>query len=340
MTTPAPLVSPPPQPASAAAGWIVSPAFDLLFLANLGWLLLLIPGIALADGSVHTEFWQLYFLTTPHRWLTLILVASDPDRRVGRHRLFLGFAVVAALLVGAIWGFTGSLTCLLLVDYIWNAWHFASQHQGVLRMYARKSGGGPEWLERHGLRLFVVYTILRTAGWSTGWLEADSVTKGWMNAADLACFGIPAAILLLNLKGASRARLPKIIYLVSLLGLYCGLLLSLRSDWRMGVFALTAASSTFHAVEYLAVVSHYARRRTSLGSDGLFRKMALNWVVLLGAYMLALGLIGIWATQPSSGVTRAWLAINTWAAFLHYTYDGFIWKLRRPDTARALGVTP
>ena len=46
-------------------GWVVSPAFDLLFLANVGWVLLLWPGLARADRTLATEFWQLYFLTAP-----------------------------------------------------------------------------------------------------------------------------------------------------------------------------------------------------------------------------------------------------------------------------------
>jgi hypothetical protein len=35
---------------------------------------------------------------------------------------------------------------------------------------------------------------------------------------------------------------------------------------------------------------------------------------------------------------EVWLGLNLWAAFLHYAYDGMIWKLRRSDTARTLGV--
>jgi hypothetical protein len=31
-----------------------------------------------------------------------------------------------------------------MIDYVWNAWHFGSQHAGGLRMYARKVGGGPD----------------------------------------------------------------------------------------------------------------------------------------------------------------------------------------------------
>ena len=62
----------------AGKGWIVSPAFDLLFLANLGWLLLLIPGIT--QGDISIDFWTVYYLSLPHRWITLVLVVADPDR--------------------------------------------------------------------------------------------------------------------------------------------------------------------------------------------------------------------------------------------------------------------
>jgi hypothetical protein len=335
-----------PRPADKpSAGWVVSPAFDLLFLANAAWPLLLlaavlVPTFVRDNGQLQTEFWQVYFLTTPHRWITLFLVAADRDRREGHGKLFVAFAVVAAVVVGGVWAVTGSLTCLLLLDYVWNAWHFASQHQGVLRMYSKKAGGGPEWLERHALRAFVVYTLLRTAGWTTGEYERYEHMKGWMNMVDLAMLAVPGAVLVVNLIGVRRSRVGKLCYLVSLLALYAGLLLCLRNDWRTGVFALTAASSTFHAVEYLAVVSHYAKRRESVGSDGLFRRVAKQWLTVFVVYVLTLGLVGIWAGEGGGWVLRAWLAVNVWAAFLHYTYDGFIWKLRKPATAHALGVQP
>jgi hypothetical protein len=342
MTSPATPTS--PQPAGkSSAGWVVSPAFDLLFLANIAWPLLPLAAVAASgfvrdDGRLQTEFWALYFLITPHRWITLFLVAADRDRREGRGKLFAAIAGVVALLVGGVWAVTGSLTCLLLIDYVWNSWHFASQHQGVLRMYAKKAGGGPEWLERHALRAFVVYTLLRTAGWTTGWLEADPYLKAWLNAVDLVLLAVPGAVLVVNLMGVRRVRIGKLCYLVSLLTLYAGLLFCLRNDWRTGVFAMTAASSTFHAVEYLAVVSHYADRRKAVGSAGMFRELAKQWLTVFATYLVVLGLIGVWVDKTGGWVVQAWMAVNVWSAFLHYTYDGFIWKLRKPATAQALGV--
>lgn len=324
-------------PVTAGRGWIVSSAFDLLFLANLGWLLLLLPGVATrVDTAI--DFWQIYFLTLPHRWITLVLVAADPDRR-GAHtrRLVAVAALAAAAVVGAFAG-TGAFLCLALVDYVWNAWHFASQHAGVLRMYARKVGGGSAWLERWGLRGFVTYGALRAAGWATGWTEADPAALGRLRALDLAVLVIPAALLLTNLIGASRARVGKLAYLASVCALYTGFVLSLRAGWVGLVVPLAAAGSMFHAVEYLAIVTYYARRRETVGGPGAFRALARYWLVYLGAYLVALGAVGVWLSRPDSGLAGLWQGLNLWAAFVHYAYDGMIWKLRWPETAAALGV--
>jgi hypothetical protein len=331
------LPAPPPAapPAAAGTAWIVSPAFDLLFLANLPWLLALVPGFVAAEGTPHVAFWQLYFLTTPHRWITLFLVALDPDRREGRPGRFLGLALLALLVVAGVKLATGAFLCLLLVDYVWNGWHFASQHFGVLRIYSRKAGGGWPRLERHGLRLFVFYVIARTAGWSTGWLEASPDGLALLRGLDLAALALPAGLLAVELLDHPARRPGKVAYLASVCGLYAALLLALGSGHTVLVLALTTASALFHAVEYLALVTHYAWRRRATGSAGLFRTLAERWLLVLAGYVVVFGLLAVVLQQLG---TEVWLGLNLWAAFLHYAYDGLIWKLRRPATARALGA--
>lgn len=323
--------------ASQAGGWIVSPLFDLLFFANLIWLVALLPGFVSGDGVVHVEFWQLYFLTTPHRWLTLVLVTADPDGREGRTGLFVLLAVLAFVLVCGVKLGTGGFVCLLLIDYVWNGWHFASQHHGILRIYSRKLGGGWPLLERHGLRLFIFYTIARTAAWSTGWLEDVPYGMTWLYTLDVVMLGIPAALLTLELLDHPQRRPAKLIYLASVSCLYSLLLLSLQAQHRMLILALTVASASFHAIEYLAIVTHYAWRRETSGSAGVFRAMARRWLNFLAVYAILLGLLAVVAHRQA---TEWWLGINLWAAFLHYTYDGMIWRLRRPATAQALGAQP
>jgi hypothetical protein len=329
-----PTRSPPPTP--PGRGWIVSPAYDLLFLANLGWLVLLIPGITAADTAI--DFWQVYFISLPHRWVTAVLVLADPDRRDQRGWLLGAIAVLSAIVVVGAYCGTGAFLCLALVDYVWNAWHFGSQHAGVLRMYARKVGGGPDWLERWGVRGFVTYAAVRAAAWATGDLTTDPAALGWLHAADFAVLLIPAALLATNLIGAGRDRLGKLAYLASVCTLYTGIVLSLRFGWGGLVLVLIAAGSLYHAIEYLAVVTHYAIRRRTIGSATAFRALARNWLLFLGLYALVLGSVGAWMSHPDSGLVVVWQGLNLWMSFVHYAYDGLIWKLRRPATAAALGV--
>ena len=73
------------------AGWVSSAPFDLLFLANIVWPLLLLPGLSTSSDTV-VDFWQVYFLTLPHRWITLLLVVVDPDRRADRSLMLASMA--------------------------------------------------------------------------------------------------------------------------------------------------------------------------------------------------------------------------------------------------------
>ena len=319
----------------AASTWLVSPWFDLLFFANLTWLLALVPGYVSSTGQTHLEFWQIYFLTTPHRWIPLVLVASDPDRRAGRNGLFAGIAVLAAILVVGIKLGTGAFWCLLVVDYLWNSWHFGAQHGGILRMYARRAGGGHPFWETWSLRLLVCYTSIRLAGWSTGWVERDDLAYAALPFVDYA-FMLPAcALFCWEAYRFQAARLGKLTYLTSVTSLYVILLFAIQRTNGMLIAGLTVASAAFHAIEYLAIVSYYARRRQEVGSKSVFQQMARRWLQTLGIYILALGIIAVTATK---NFVHLWMGLNLWAAFLHYAYDGLIWKLRQSATARSLAV--
>jgi hypothetical protein len=324
--------------ASDPRHWIISPAFDLCFVINLWWLLALLPQ-SLSAGvnlSAPVEFWQIYFLTAPHRWITLFLVAADPDRREGRTWLFVLLTVIAAIVVVGAWIGLGSFSCLILADFVWNAWHFASQHGGILRIYGRMGGGGRPVLERWGFRLFVTYIALRTAGWLTGWTEHSARARSTMNTLDYVILVLPALLVLVELLDQPWRRRGKVAYLVSVVSMYVVLLFAIRAGDHYRVIAMSAASSAFHAVEYMAIVTFYAWRRQEAGSQaGLFRRMTGQWLRILAIYMITLGLISQYTDR---NMKQLYMGLNLWAAFLHYAFDGMIWKLRRPQTAQALNV--
>lgn len=318
----------------ASNGWIVSPAFDLLLLANLWWLVAALPIWVDAFGHVRLEFWQVYFLTTPHRWLTLLLVVLDADRRAGRQRLLLSLALLAPVVVGSVWLTTAQLTCLALIDYVWNAWHFGSQHGGILRIYSRRSKlPSPRW-ENWALRIFVPYVSLRLAGWSTGWTEGRPWAESATLLLDVAFVSVPLLLLAGELWRGGQARRAKVVYLASVVLMYSALLLALSLRATGWIASLTVASAAFHATEYLAIVTHYARGRATQAAASVFRSVARRWVEVLVVYIVLLGAVALWADQAWR---EWWLAINLCVAYLHYAYDGLIWKLRQPATARALG---
>ena len=78
-------------------GFLVGPWFDLIFVANLYWPILILLGLY-GGEQFHTSalFWQVYFVTAPHRWITLLLVAADRGKTAGRG---LWFVTVAAVVV-------------------------------------------------------------------------------------------------------------------------------------------------------------------------------------------------------------------------------------------------
>ena len=142
-------------------------------------------------------------IVTPHRWITLILVFLDPDQREQRPRTYTGmFLCCVAVCLGAIalgraFGIgLEAFYVLLMLDYLWNTWHFASQHHGVYRIYGRMSRRVPmpaERVERYALRAFVVYVLLRVgaaprcsptrsspttwAGWAPCWANHGTSTS-------------------------------------------------------------------------------------------------------------------------------------------------------------------
>lgn len=333
--TSSPLRTVEPSLSRPVHAWIVSRPVDLLFFCNLPWLLAFLPLVFDSEGLPRVEFWQIYFLTTPHRWLTLVLVATDPDRRGQRTRLFVAIAAGFFMFVIGVRWFTGAFTCLALIDYVWNAWHFGSQHAGILRIYSRRAGGARVRGETWPIRALVVYTSLRLLGSLTGWTENSTEATAVLSVLDHAMLLLPAWLLIEEAVHFTMSRVGACCYAASVSLLYSCLLWSVAHQVSVLVLSLTVAASAFHAVEYMALVSFYAGQRRTAGSASLFRTFAQQWSLLLVIYIVAIGFVGYGA---SKGKVEWWIGANLWVAFLHYAYDGMIWKLRRPATAKLLGA--
>lgn len=325
---------------SHGSRWIVSPVTDCCFFSNIWWVAILLWPIAASDLSQDSpiSFWQIYFVTTPHRWITLLLVATDPDRRQNRTSRFVWIAIVATLVVAMCTWWESGLSCLATIDFIWNAWHFGSQHAGILRIYSRKSGGGRPVFESYGIRLFVAYVALRTASQLNGWLEASGQLAAVIGGVDLAVLAIPLLMIITEIVDGVRKKPGKVTYLISVYLVYSLTLLAIREQALRWLIPLSVASAGFHSIEYFAIVSYYAHRRKNTGSEAFFRVLANHWAQFLAIYLVLAGAIASYSDRLDVKIRDWYLMANIWAAYLHYAYDGMIWKLRRSETARSLGA--
>lgn len=305
--------------------WLVAPWFDLLFVINVTWPLIVLwqfgDGFA---GRAGIQFWQIYFVTTPHRWITLPLVFLDRERFRQRRGLFLLIAAAVILVCGGVRIATGTLTCLLAIDYIWNAWHFAAQHQGVSRIYARVGRipvAAGQSLDKWALRGFLVYVALRVAVATWSQPELDR----WLLRVDWAALVVPVGLVVPRLLRFRTGSTGELLYLLSVLSLYGSLLWAAHLRQPAAILALATASALFHATEYLAVVGWTVQRRAVAQgqSMGLLGWIAPRWGLALGFYLVALGSLG-WLMDRE--FLEIWLLINVIVAFLHYAYDGLIWR--------------
>ena len=314
-------------------GWIVSPLFDICFFTNFYWVLAFLPIYASADGTPYIQFWMAYFLATPHRWLTLLVAATDRDRRYGKTWLFVAIAIFfAALIALTLWA-TGDFRSLFLFYTLLLGWHFAGQHVVILKIYSGKSVEGIRWMESWLPMIFIIYTNVRLVAFFEHLLRFQ-----WLSilpVVDVVMLAIPVVLIGAELASLSRERLPKLLYLSSFLAMWSAVLWSAHLQRNVLCSVLLAAVTVYHSVEYMAMVSYYARQRCETGSDGLFRLMARNWTIIFAWYVIGCGLL---YSIGNAFFVVACYAVNTWASLLHCAYDGIMWRVRDPETAKAFGI--
>lgn len=347
------------------SGFLFSPLIDLVFIANLLWPLIVFVDIF--GGTTTHEgllFWQIYFITAPHRWITIVLVSVDHHKSHDRRWLFAALALaIVTVCVGLQIG-TGSLLCLGMIDYVWNAWHFSSQHHGIFRIYQRGSSSKsnlrssdpfqatsqpPSTIQRFFqnkgsllqkvfFRGFLLYAIARVAGF--GWVDGPFPTVPGIDIFDWAILAIPAAFAIAAIHRFLRSdnqSLAGMLYLLSVMSLFTALLLAAHYQNNRLVIQLALASAIFHSMEYMSIVTWSMKKSGSKASNHPLARLSKIWILFLGIFILVIGLGNY---LLSKGFFETWVTINLVVAFWHYCFDGMLWKSpKRPATASAAGAT-
>ncbi|QEG39042.1 hypothetical protein UC8_10030 [Roseimaritima ulvae] len=280
-------------------------------------------------------FWQIYFITAPHRWITLILVAADHQKYADRKWTFMGFTLVVVAACLCLRLGSGSLICLGAIDYLWNAWHFASQHHGIFRIYERRSTSSSDArivrLEKLAFRGFLLYVIARVAGW--GWPDGGlggQTIAAWLDPAVLVVPGLFIIRQAVRWMRRPRDGFPSFAYLTSMLTLFVAMLAAAHWQQSQLVIQLALASAVFHSLEYMSIVTWSVQKSKSTAR--LFNAMARTWLLFLLVFVVV---IGAGNYLVSRGWFEFWVLINLMVAFLHYGFDGMIWKAPRQRPAVA-----
>jgi hypothetical protein len=148
-----------------------------------------------------------------------------------------------------------------------------------------------------------------------------------LRAGDWAATLVPLLLVAADLRRARAGSHGRTLYLLSVCGLYLALLWAVHARRPALVLALATASALFHAIEYLSLVAWSVNRRHAAagGRLGLLGYLAPRWTLALGVFLLVLG-AGGWLLDQY--LLEVWLTINVIVAFLHYAYDGMIWRSR------------
>ncbi len=319
---------------------MVSPLWDFAFIINAPWILFAAAYLLFLEGWFpDVDNFRIYFLTLPHRFITLALVYLDRDQFSKRPKTFVGLPLGFTVLVlaagslgtGVLIG-TSTLLCILTIDYIWNAYHFASQHYGVTRIYGRKAGGDRPKRERAILVPAISWTLLSAADLTL----VDGPARILFTAIDLLAAAALVSLVVLEIRAGAPSR-PKLAYLVSVTLLYGGILVCPYIGLGYARRGLLVSTGFFHAVEYLAIVHFYVKgKMRGDGFRGPFRLAAPVWAQTVVFFALAFGTLALFSAENLPA--EIYLPILTVGSFCHYSYDAMIWKLRKPAVSKALGA--
>jgi hypothetical protein len=292
----------------------------LLLLVIFGWPVLMIAFYLLhAKVSDHSlVFVESYFLNVPHRWLTFFLL---PTRGFYRRNTSLVYFLAVGVLVtyGALYAVTRSFEFIVIIDYLWNGWHFASQHYGVARILESPQQPRSRRTENFLIRFFVMYAILRFASFPQAanptLVYALKVIGGKAAYLDYLVLSIPAWLIAREwLRMDQNASSNKLFYWSSVYLQYAAFLYFINTHNATGLLAISFANTAFHCGEYMI-----------LG----FHRLQLRGVHVAGLLLLGIVLIPVFTGGFTAAYARPLYVVAFIVSALHYGYDTFLWRNRR-----------
>jgi Tfp pilus assembly protein PilF len=341
-------------PAAKKSPWILDRWRDLVLFV--GTPVLLIPIFTAAQARWSAQDIFLFvgaFGAMGHHLPGMIRAYGD---RALFDRFKIRFVVAPlAILAVCIWSSVYNIQAVQLVAMAWGIWHGMMQTYGFCRIYDAKASAKAAARARMDLALCFAWfsaavllspmrfrTLLELYYESGGPVIASAAVDAIRLAVIIALGVVTIGFLWRQFSDwrAGRGASPiKITLLASSIAFwwYC-------NNGVQNILVGIALFEVFHDVQYLAIVWIYNRTRVERDESigGFMRFVFRRSGALIGVYVglvLAYGAIGL--TQ--SAITAEWIrhvliGVVTASALLHFYYDGFIWKVREPETRTMLGI--
>jgi tetratricopeptide (TPR) repeat protein len=340
--------------AKAASGWIITPFWDsFLFI---GAPLVVIAAFLPLRGVMSSEqiaILSLAFFTFGHHFPTFLRAYGDQELfERFRWRFLLAPPILFAT---AMWFNSRDLHGLLLFVAAWDIWHVLMQHYGFMRIYDSKAGAVASvtsWLDWCFAISWYVTLIAASPHYSHNMLSRayqsglPLLEPGVVDGIRMTLWVVTGLISLayvgyhLNLWRMGR---PVSFKKLILMGIFLGAtyyLYVVIDDFLVGFTVWSA----FHCIQYYGIVWIFNRHRVERhGPVTGFVKFLFRprWglAILYTAMIFGYGSINLLPNYISSEMLgRTLLALIFTSNALHYYYDGFIWKMREPETREALDI--
>lgn len=318
--------------------------------------LLIIPLVFMAGAKWQTE--DIFLIVSTFGALghhAPGLMRAYGDRKLFR-RFWLRFTVVPALALSIFTFYSiDQLPGLMLVLLFWGTWHFLMQTYGFARIYDSKVGSFDATTRRLDFSLCVAWfgaSVLFASNRLNEFLSLalksgltfvlqipiEPVRTVWLVGTAVVTALFVANVVRKVARGESINTVKLLLLGSTFLFLWiCTVLLK---NFLLGI----AIFELFHDVQYLTIVWLFNRNRVAKDSDVgkfthfLFRRSGGMVGVYVGL-VLAYGFIGFSAERLTAGIVQQTLfGIVAASNLLHFYYDGFIWKVREPETSTALGI--
>jgi tetratricopeptide (TPR) repeat protein len=341
-------------PVGVRSVWILSPVSDsLLFIgAPVVCILTLLP-LRTVWSSERIAVLLLAFFTFGHHLPGFLRAYGDRELFARyRRRLLLAPPLIFTI---ALWFDVQHLHGLIILVFTWDIWHVLMQQYGFMRIYDSKQGAVNRWTSRLDLAVALSwYLALILASPS---YRHNLLSRAYQTGIPLL---VPEVVFAIQTTLWIAAALLTIVYVAYHLRLWLlGRPVSLRKLLLLGIFVGVTYClydaiddfvvgfciwSAFHCVQYYSIVWAFNRTRVARKSPVsrllrfLFRPR-VGLIVLYAGLILAYGSIN-YLTGFVSGETwrRLLLAFVFTSNALHYYYDGFMWKVREPQTRRDLNI--